>query len=78
LNPRTLHKKPKANDSSFVKLRDEVRESLADEYLFDLKLSIEQISYRLGYSDATTFINAYKRWYCITPHARRRQQRENK
>lgn len=73
MTPRTLHRKLKANDSSFVKLRDEVRKSLADEYLFDLKLSIEQISYRLGYADGTTFINAYKRWHGITPHARRRQ-----
>lgn len=72
MTPRTLHRKLKANDSSFIKLRDEIRRSLADEYLFDLGLSVEQISYRLGYSDATTFINAYKRWHGLTPHARRR------
>jgi AraC-like DNA-binding protein len=71
MTPRTLHRKLKAMNSSFIGLRDQVRRSLADEYLFDLGLSVEQTSFRLGYSEATTFINAYKRWYGITPHARR-------
>lgn len=71
MTPRTLHRKLKALNSSFIDLRDQVRKSLADEYLFDLGLSVEQTAFRLGYSEATTFINAYKRWYGITPHARR-------
>ena len=71
MTQRTLHRKLKAQDNSFRKLRDQVRQSLADEYLFDLGLSVEQTSFRLGYAEATTFINAYKRWYGMTPHTRR-------
>lgn len=71
MTQRTLHRKLKSQNSSFRKLKDQVRQSLADEYLFDLGLSVEKTSFRLGYAEATTFINAYKRWHGITPHARR-------
>jgi AraC-like DNA-binding protein len=32
-------------------------------------MSIEQIAARLGYAEATSFINAFRRWSGQTPHA---------
>lgn len=69
--PRTLRRRLEAENTSFAALRDEVRQALAEEYLLVPKLSVEQVAERLGYSGPTSFINAYKRWYGVTPSARR-------
>jgi AraC-like DNA-binding protein len=72
--PRTLRRRLEAENTSFAALRDEVRQALAEEYLLVPKLSVEQVAERLGYSGPTSFINAYKRWYGVTPSARRARQ----
>lgn len=68
--PRTLRRKLLHEDTSFAELRDEVRQTLAEEYLSGPGLSVEQVADRLGYAEPTSFINAYKRWHGCTPHAR--------
>lgn len=69
--PRTLRRRLKQENTSFAELRDEVRQTLAEEYLSGPRLSVEQVAERLGYSGPTSFINAYKRWYGKTPSANR-------
>lgn len=69
--PRTLRRRLLQERTSFAELRDEVRQTLAEEYLSGPRLSVEQVAERLGYSGATSFINAYKRWYGVTPSAGR-------
>lgn len=71
--PRTLRRHLEQENTSFAALRDEVRQALAEEYLLGPRLSVEQVAERLGYSSTTSFINAYKRWYGITPSVRRAQ-----
>jgi AraC-like DNA-binding protein len=71
MTPRTLRRRLLEEGTSFAELRDEVRQTLADEFLKGPRLSIEQIAERLGYAEPTSFINAYKRWYGRTPHAGR-------
>lgn len=71
--PRTLRRRLLDEDTRFAELRDEVRQILAEEYLSGPGLSVEQVADRLGYAEATSFINAYKRWYGATPSAYRRQ-----
>lgn len=69
--PRTLRRRLKQENTSFAELRDEVRQTLAVEYLSGAQLSVEQVAERLGYSGPTSFINAYKRWHGKTPSANR-------
>ena len=71
--PRTLRRRLERENTSFAALRDEVRQALAEEYLTVPRLSVEQVAERLGYASTTSFINAYKRWYSITPSTRRTQ-----
>ncbi len=52
-----------------------VRLALADEYLAGPRLSIDQIANRLGYAESTSFINAFRRWHGVTPHAYRLSHR---
>lgn len=72
MTPRTLRRRLLDETTTFAELRDEVRLTLADEFLTGPRLSIEQIAERLGYAETTSFINAFKRWHGSTPHAFRR------
>lgn len=72
VTPRTLRRRLLDEATRFAELRDEVRLTLADEFLTGPRLSIEQIAERLGYAETTSFINAFKRWHGSTPHAFRR------
>lgn len=65
---RTLRRRLQAETTTFAELRDEVRQALAEEYLLGLRLSVEQVAERLGYAEATSFINAFKHWHGVTPH----------
>lgn len=69
--PRTLRRRLLQEQTSYAELRDEVRQTLAEEYLTGPRLSVEQVAERLGYSGPTSFINAYKRWHGTTPASRR-------
>ena len=72
MTPRTLRRRLLEDGTSFLKLRDETRLALAQELLSGPVLSVEQIAERLGYSEPTCFINAFKRWTGQTPLAYRK------
>lgn len=71
MTPRTLRRRLEEEGTTFIQLREEVRQALAEQYLTLQHQSIEQISDWLGYAEPTSFINAYKRWKGQTPHALR-------
>ena len=68
MTTRTLRRRLLDEGTSFAELRDEVRQTLAEELLSGPGLSVEQIAERLGYAEATSFVNAFKRWRGRTPH----------
>lgn len=70
---RTLRRRLAREGTNFKELRDEVRQTLAEELLNHSFLSVAQISDRLGYAEPTSFINAFKRWYGLTPLGFRKQ-----
>ncbi len=57
----------------FQALRDEVRCTLARDYLRDTQLSTEDIAAALGFGDAANFRHAFKRWTGESPGAVRRR-----
>jgi AraC-like DNA-binding protein len=75
MTSRTLRRHLEIEGTTFIQLRDEVRQALAEQYLALPNQTIEQISERLGYAEPTSFINAYKRWTGQTPHAQRLSRR---
>jgi len=75
MTPRTMRRRLLEDGTTFLKLRDEVRLALALELLSGLALSVEQIAERLGYSEPTCFINAFKRWTGQTPLLHRKTAR---
>jgi AraC-like DNA-binding protein len=67
LTPRTLHRRLVVEGSSFQTLLDEVRHRRACEHLRAGSLSIEELSYALGYADQANFRRAFKRWEGVAP-----------
>ncbi|WP_199433197.1 AraC family transcriptional regulator [Qaidamihabitans albus] len=68
---RTLRRRLAAEGTSYRALVDEVREAFAEELLATRALSVEQIAYRLGYAEASSFIHAFNRWKGTSPRASR-------
>jgi AraC-like DNA-binding protein len=62
MTSRTLRRRLEAEGTSFVAIVDDVRCSLATEYLRTTKMSTEDIAMLLGFSDAANFRRALKRW----------------
>ncbi len=64
---RTLRRRLAQHGTHFQEILDTLRFDLAREYLSNTKISIEQISALLGYSDAAHFSHAFKRWAACSP-----------
>ena len=71
---RSLRRRLRDEGTSFRSLLDEVRSSLADEWLEDPRRSITEIGLDLGYTDAANFARAYRRTKGVSPSAARRQR----
>jgi AraC-like DNA-binding protein len=64
---RTLNRKLRAEGTSFTQILDDVRCNLASEYLRSTRLSVEDISELVGFSEAANFRHAFRRWTGSTP-----------
>lgn len=62
MTSRTLRRRLEAEGTSFQDIADDVRCSLALEYLKTTKMSTNDIAMLLGFSDASNFRRALKRW----------------
>lgn len=62
MTSRTLRRKLELEGTSFVAIVDDVRCSLATEYLRTTKLSTDDVAMLLGFSDTANFRRALKRW----------------
>ncbi|MCC8395903.1 AraC family transcriptional regulator [Paraburkholderia sp. MMS20-SJTR3] len=62
MTSRTLRRRLEAEGTSFVAIVDDVRCSLATEYLKTTRMSTDDIAMLLGFSDGANFRRALKRW----------------
>ncbi|WP_371194390.1 AraC family transcriptional regulator [Glaciecola sp. SC05] len=69
MSESTLQRRLAAEGHKFQALLDQLRNSLAHEYLTGTQLSINEIAALLGFSDAANFRRAFKRWNNRTPIA---------
>jgi AraC-like DNA-binding protein len=63
---QTLYRGLKAEGVTFAEVLDELRCRMAHQYLEGRKASVNETAYLVGFSDASTFSRAFKRW---TGHA---------
>lgn len=74
MTTRTLIRRLQFFDTDFRELIDESRYDMARLMLENTSLTIGQIAESLGYTRASTFIRAFRRWSGTTPALWKEQQ----
>jgi AraC-like DNA-binding protein len=71
MSPRTLHRRLETEGSSYRAIVEQVRHRLAMQHMRNPALSLQEIAYRLGYTDQANFRRAFKRWEGVAPQVAR-------
>jgi AraC-like DNA-binding protein len=71
LSVRTLSRRLSSEGTTFAEVVDELRRSLALEYIKESGFTLAQITWLLGYEGSTSFNHAFKRWTGRSPSAAR-------
>ena len=66
-SPRTLQRKLSDAGSSFQKVLDQTRQTLAQTYLHQRDLSLSDIAFLLGFQDQSSFSHAFREWTQDSP-----------
>ncbi|MFT5807245.1 MAG: AraC-like DNA-binding protein [Moritella dasanensis] len=67
MSERTLQRKLQQEQTSYQKLLDEARLSLAQQYLTETLLPVDDIAMQLGFSETRSFFRSFKGWTGQTP-----------
>ncbi len=67
VSQRTLQRKLRDQNTSYKQLLDDTRKELASQYIGNSQLSISEITFLLGFSEASNFSRAFKRWKGVPP-----------
>lgn len=67
LSPRTLHRHLKARNCSYREILSSVKMDRARKLLMKDNVSITEVAFQLGYTDAANFSNAFKRTHGFSP-----------
>jgi AraC-like DNA-binding protein len=73
MSPRTLQRQLKEQGMEFKQLVDDTRRRFALSYLKNRRNTLTEIAFLLGYSEASAFNRAFKRWTGSTPLTYRSQ-----
>jgi len=71
ISTRTLQRRLDEHRHSFRQVLDDVRKARAQSYLRTTNASLAEIAFLLGYTEQSTFQNAFKRWAGLSPGAYR-------
>jgi AraC-like DNA-binding protein len=67
ISERTLQRRLADEGTDFSTLADEVRRTIAQQYLGSDRISVKNLSYKLGFSDPSAFHRACLRWFGKAP-----------
>jgi AraC-like DNA-binding protein len=76
LHPRTLHRRLGAEQTSFQKIKDEVRRDFMLYYIQRTSLDFCGISEKLGFAEQSVMSRYCARWFAASPSALRAQAQE--
>lgn len=74
-SPQTLRRRLKQENTSFQEIKDLLRRDMAIYYLGRQELAINDIAFRVGFTEPSTFHRAFKKWTGVTPGAYREGDR---
>ena len=72
MTQQTLHRRLKAEGSSYQRVKDSIRRDDALMLLTKEKRSVFEVAEALGFSDTRSFSRAFKQWTGMTPREYRR------
>jgi AraC-like DNA-binding protein len=75
LSVRTLSRRLADEGTTFAAIIDQLRRSLALQYLKEPDMSLSQIAWLLGYEGSTSFNHAFRRWTGRSPSIARNEKR---
>lgn len=67
MSPRTLQRRLSAQGTSLSAIVDEIRAALARQLVHAGDQPLGEVAWRLGYSEMSAFLRAFKRWTGTTP-----------
>ena len=73
MSPRTLQYKLGSHGTSYRNLLEQIRQEQAEYYLRTTDLSLNEITFLLGYFEQSTFQNAFRRWTGESPGSFRKK-----
>jgi len=76
LSDRTLHRRLNEEGYSIQSLIDQTKKTLSERLLIESRMGLEQIAHSLGYTNATSFSHAFKRWTGHTPGRWRKKSKD--
>jgi AraC-like DNA-binding protein len=74
LSARTLTRKLADEGTTYEQVVDELRQSLARQYIREQAVSLSQIAWLLGYERSTSFNHAFRRWTGGSPSLARNEK----
>lgn len=69
MSRQTLYRRLKDEGITFAEIHDDLRQRMAVEYLEGQKVTVNETAYLLGFSEASSFVRAFKRWTGLSPTA---------
>jgi len=69
MSRQTLYRRLKDEGITFAEIHDDLRRRMAMEYLEGQKVTVNETAYLLGFSEASSFVRAFKRWTGLSPTA---------
>ncbi|HHC29838.1 MAG TPA: AraC family transcriptional regulator [Rhodobacterales bacterium] len=69
MSRQTLYRRLQEEGLTFAEVHDDLRARMARDYLSARKVSVNETAYLLGFSEASSFVRAFKRWTGQSPTA---------
>ena len=69
MSRQTLYRRLKDEGLTFGEVHDDLRKRMALDYLGAQKVTVNETAYLLGFSEASSFVRAFKRWTGHSPTA---------
>lgn len=74
MSRQTLYRRLRDESVTFAQVHDDLRHRMAVDYLGTRKVSVGETAYLLGFSEASAFVRAFRRWTGASPTAWLTQQ----
>jgi AraC-like DNA-binding protein len=72
---RSLQRRLQDQGTSYKELLEQTRRELAEQYVRNTHLSINEITFLLGFTEPANFSRAFRRWHGVSPSAFRERER---